>query len=88
MRKIKNKLERANSAKDKHDATSQNECLNEKNETHFLVYGLKNLLHNVFFKISLLIIAAAFIFIGILRGEHTIVLQKAIRICMECIGLG
>lgn len=85
MRKIKNKFERANGAKDKHDVTSQNECLNEK---RFLIWNSRKLLHNVFFKISLLIIVAAFIFIGILRGEHTIVLQKAIRICMECIGLG
>lgn len=41
-----------------------------------------------FFKISLLLIAAAFIAIGILRGENMLVLQKAVRICMECIGLG
>lgn len=41
-----------------------------------------------FFKISLLLIAAAFIAIGISRGENTLVLQKAVRICMECIGLG
>ena len=41
-----------------------------------------------FFKISLLLVAAAFIAIGILCGENTLVLQKAVRICMECIGLG
>lgn len=41
-----------------------------------------------FFKTSLLLVAAAFIAIGISRGENTLVLQKAIRICMECIGLG
>lgn len=46
------------------------------------------LLQKNFFKISLLLIATAFIAIGILRGENTLVLQKAVRICMECIGLG
>ncbi|MDE6719409.1 MAG: hypothetical protein K2J68_06080 [Treponemataceae bacterium] len=46
------------------------------------------LLQKSFFKISLLLIATAFIAIGISRGENTLVLQKAVRICMECIGLG
>ncbi|MDE7291954.1 MAG: hypothetical protein K2N58_07905 [Treponemataceae bacterium] len=46
------------------------------------------LLQKNFFKISLLLIATAFIAIGISRGENTLVLQKAVRICMECIGLG
>lgn len=26
--------------------------------------------------------------IGVVRGEHQIVLNKAIRICLECIGIG
>ncbi|MEA4988999.1 MAG: CD1871A family CXXC motif-containing protein [Anaerovorax sp.] len=26
--------------------------------------------------------------IGILREEHFIVLQKAVKICLECIGVG
>ncbi len=30
---------------------------------------------------------AALIF-GVCRGEHLIVLQKAVNICMECIGIG
>ena len=36
----------------------------------------------------LLALAAAFIFIGIFRGEPGLILQKAIRICLECIGIG
>ena len=40
--------------------------------------------------ISLCLIAAgvAFIAIGDVRGEANAVMQKAIMICMECIGLG
>lgn len=34
-----------------------------------------------------ILIAAAFIFIGISRGEVSIVLRKAVRICLECIGV-
>ena len=40
--------------------------------------------------ISLALLAAglAFIVIGAVRGEDNAVMQKAIMICMECIGLG
>ncbi|MFG6394197.1 MAG: thioredoxin [Lachnospiraceae bacterium] len=30
----------------------------------------------------------AFIFYGITRGETSVVLNKAVNICLECIGLG
>ncbi len=33
-------------------------------------------------------IGIVFIFIGIYRAEHTEVLQKAINVCLECIGVG
>lgn len=33
-------------------------------------------------------IALVFIVLGISRGENAVVLRKAIRICLECIGLG
>lgn len=36
---------------------------------------------------SILIAAAVCIFAGINRGEVSIVLRKAVRICLECIGL-
>lgn len=35
-----------------------------------------------------IILSGVFIWIGINRGEVSIVFNKAIRICMECIGLG
>ena len=36
----------------------------------------------------LLLAGAVMIVLGIARGEHQIVLDKAIRICLECIGIG
>lgn len=38
--------------------------------------------------IFILIIATAFIAIGIKRGEAQTVYRKASNICMECIGIG
>ena len=36
---------------------------------------------------AFIIAAAVCIFIGMSRGEVSIVLRKAIRICLECIGV-
>ncbi|MCX4325726.1 MAG: CD1871A family CXXC motif-containing protein [Lachnospiraceae bacterium] len=35
-----------------------------------------------------LIIACAFIIYGITRNETAVVLNKAVNICLECIGIG
>ncbi len=40
------------------------------------------------YTLGLLAAGLAFIVIGAVRGEADAVLQKAIMICMECIGLG
>lgn len=37
---------------------------------------------------ALLIFSFLFVGIGILRGEHLVVLKKAVNICLECIGVG
>lgn len=29
-----------------------------------------------------------FIAIGVMNGEHLVVMQKAVTICLECIGIG
>lgn len=39
-------------------------------------------------RLAALFLGAAFIALGIYRGEVTAVLRKAVVICMECIGLG
>lgn len=39
-------------------------------------------------QIGLLVLAIALLGVGIWRGEVTLVLNKAINICLECIGLG
>ena len=39
-------------------------------------------------QISLFIFAILFISFGVIREEHTMVLKKAVGICLECIGIG
>ncbi len=48
---------------------------------------LKKVLVN-YSKYLMIIVAIAFIYIGLGRGEHIEVLQKAINVCLECIGVG
>ena len=43
---------------------------------------------NKYLKYIILIAAAAFLVIGLARGEAETVFQKAATICMECIGIG
>ncbi|MDD6044543.1 MAG: CD1871A family CXXC motif-containing protein [Clostridia bacterium] len=40
------------------------------------------------YTLVLLAVGVVFIVIGAVKGEANAVLQKAIMICMECIGLG
>ena len=39
-------------------------------------------------RIRTLVAAAAFVVIGVMRGEVGEVLKKSIRVCLECIGIG
>ena len=39
-------------------------------------------------RIAVLLAGVAFLAFGLARGEFSDVLQKAMRICLECIGIG
>ncbi|MCI9596592.1 MAG: hypothetical protein HFE75_04710 [Firmicutes bacterium] len=39
-------------------------------------------------RVCLLIVAALFIVLGVLRQEHWDVFQKAVKLCLECVGIG
>lgn len=49
---------------------------------------LQSLRNSRLVPILLLAVGAALIALGVLRTEHSTVLKKAIRICLECIGIG
>ena len=39
-------------------------------------------------RIGILVISLLFIGVGIAKQEHLDVMQKAVRVCLECIGIG
>ena len=43
---------------------------------------------NKIIRYVVLILSLCFIAIGLIRSEHLVVLQKAVYICLECIGIG
>lgn len=48
----------------------------------------RTLKHNALLKYILLCLSMFFIAFGMIRGEHLVVLKKAVNICLECIGVG
>lgn len=48
----------------------------------------RTLKHNALLKYILLCLSMLFIAFGMIRGEHLVVLKKAVNICLECIGVG
>lgn len=42
----------------------------------------------LFIRYSLLGLAVVLIAVGLLKQEHLEVMQKAVKICLECIGIG
>lgn len=50
--------------------------------------NIKRILSGRWFPIALMVFAAGLIALGGYRSEVRTVLQKAIRICLECIGIG
>ena len=45
-------------------------------------------MRRLFLRIAIGITGAAALFLGLLQGGYRDTLQKAIRICLECIGIG
>lgn len=39
-------------------------------------------------QVLLLLLGGAMVLFGVWRGEASVVLSKAIRLCMECVGIG
>lgn len=39
-------------------------------------------------RILIILAATAFIIAGIIRDEHLEIMNKAVKICLECIGIG
>ena len=44
--------------------------------------------HKTAVQLALLVLGVAMIGFGLWRGEAATVLSKAIRLCMECVGIG
>ena len=44
--------------------------------------------HSKWWSILLIAVSSVMMFVGVNRGEADMVLSKAIRICLECIGIG
>ena len=40
------------------------------------------------FQICIITVSVLFIGIGIIKQEHLEVMQKAVKVCLECIGIG
>lgn len=39
-------------------------------------------------QIGLLALSAVFIAVGVARGEASVIFMKAVKLCLECIGIG
>ena len=48
----------------------------------------KNKIGTGFFRFAALAVALLFLCVGVLKEEYLEVMQKAVRICLECIGIG
>lgn len=49
---------------------------------------MKNISRQTVGRVLLIILALCMIALGVLRQENATVLQKAVHICLECIGVG
>lgn len=49
---------------------------------------MKKIISSKFFTLTVLCIGVSFISYGLLRGELAVMYEKAVNICLECIGIG
>ena len=49
---------------------------------------MKKVLNQRMVSLFLILATAGLIIAGLLLGQHSLVLGKAIRVCLECIGIG
>lgn len=50
--------------------------------------NIKKLLRSNWATVLVLLVGIVFLLVGIWREEYTIVMEKAINICLECVGIG
>lgn len=48
----------------------------------------RNIFKSRVLSVALVALGIAMMYIGVHRGEALVVMNKAIRVCMECIGIG
>lgn len=49
---------------------------------------MKSLNKSIIIKVGVLLAGAALCVAGIMRGELTVIMRKAVVVCLECIGIG
>ena len=57
-------------------------------QTERVIFLRKQLSKKAGVQILFLLLGLAFLVCGVMRGEAGVVLNKAIKLCLECVGIG